>query len=234
MAALSFEADILSEDALSEENKKLNLEDLEFNAEIFDSMEDILTERYELMKLDESILENLKASNSNIQFGCDDGHNLTIDNDTKKQAMIKGIQRQLTVKKAENLPYWLRKFKRENKIMGLIIMHLFLFLTCRWVPKFKKSLHRIKASVKEYLGLSDKLNISMTSEQIEEALMKKLKESYCKTSLNFFERENSIRRLSIRILEHTLFDKFIILLIFFNSMFLGMMDYTWKEDDEPQ
>ena len=91
LAALSFEADILSEDALSEENKKLNLEDLEFNAEIFDSMEDILTERYELMNLDESILENLKASNSNIQFGCDDGHNLTIDNDTKKQAMIKGI-----------------------------------------------------------------------------------------------------------------------------------------------
>lgn len=49
MINLSFNADILSEDALSEENKKLNLEDLEFNAEIFNSMDQILRERYELI-----------------------------------------------------------------------------------------------------------------------------------------------------------------------------------------
>lgn len=68
---------------------------------------------------------------------------------------------------------------------------------------------------------------------IEEAIMKKLGESYCKTSLNFFGLDNQIRRYLIKVSEHILFDKFILLLIFLNSMFLGMMDYTWT-DESPE
>ena len=59
MAGLSFEADILSDEAHSEQEKKLKIEDLEFLAEDFKSIAQVLRERYELMELDEAELDGL-------------------------------------------------------------------------------------------------------------------------------------------------------------------------------
>ena len=49
-------------------------------------------------------------------------------------------------------------------------------------------------------------------------------------SLNYFSRENPLRLTCIRAQENPWFDRFIILLIFLNSIFLGILDYTWTED----
>ena len=57
--------------------------------------------------------------------------------------------------------------------------------------------------------------------------MKRLNESYCKTSLNWFPLDDPVRRQAIFLIEWPRFDQFIILLIALNSVFLGMMDYTW-------
>ena len=59
MAGLSFEPDILSDEAQSDEEKKLKIDDLEFLAEDFKSIDQVLRERYLLMQLDLDELEDL-------------------------------------------------------------------------------------------------------------------------------------------------------------------------------
>lgn len=63
--------------------------------------------------------------------------------------------------------------------------------------------------------------------------MRRLGETYCKTSLNWFALDETVRRYAIKVVEWPGFDRFIILLIALNSVCLGMMDYTW-EGEEPK
>lgn len=67
--------------------------------------------------------------------------------------------------------------------------------------------------------------------------MLRLRKMYCKISVNYFELDNPIRLFTIKVIEWPWFDRFIIFLIALNSLFLGIMDYTWarksKEDPAP-
>ena len=52
---------------------------------------------------------------------------------------------------------------------------------------------------------------------------------YCKFSLSKYEISHPMRRFCIRTFEWPWFDRFIILLIALNSIFLGVMDYTYED-----
>jgi hypothetical protein len=60
--------------------------------------------------------------------------------------------------------------------------------------------------------------------------MIRLEAKYCKTSFNWLSLNSKIRRKAISIIETKYFDRFIIFLIFCNSLVLGLYDYTWIDD----
>ena len=74
------------------------------------------------------------------------------------------------------------------------------------------------------------MNDSMMREQREIEELERLKSKYCKRSLNQFEIDDTFRRWAIRLVEWPWFDRVIILLIACNSIMLGAIDYTWKDD----
>lgn len=58
--------------------------------------------------------------------------------------------------------------------------------------------------------------------------LKRLKKRYCKTSLNQLGYDSSLRRYCIYMIEDKLFDTVIISLIAFNSVLLGLNDYSYS------
>lgn len=57
----------------------------------------------------------------------------------------------------------------------------------------------------------------------------RIREAYCHRSLNYFARDDPVRLTCIHTMESYWFGVFIITLIFINSLFLGLIDYTWDE-----
>ncbi|CAK62390.1 unnamed protein product (macronuclear) [Paramecium tetraurelia] len=55
--------------------------------------------------------------------------------------------------------------------------------------------------------------------------------SYTRKSLNLFDAENKIRLWAIWMIEWIWFDRFIITVIFLNSILLATQDYSWRETD---
>ena len=50
---------------------------------------------------------------------------------------------------------------------------------------------------------------------------------YCEKSLNFFTVDNPVRKNCIRCIESPIFEGFILILIFTNTIQLGMIDYVY-------
>lgn len=80
-------------------------------------------------------------------------------------------------------------------------------------------------------------NISLSSferlkieEEKEEIELQRLRSKYCSQSLGQFDIDDPFRRQAIYIMENKWFDRSVIFLIALNSLLLGLMDYTWKDD----
>lgn len=65
--------------------------------------------------------------------------------------------------------------------------------------------------------------------------MTRLKSKYTSTTCSYIKLDNDFRRVCIYIMENPWFDRLIISLIAANSIFLGIIDYTWdKSSGKPK